>query len=102
MDNMLVKSKLLRTYIEDLKETFGALQKYKKLNLKKCTFKVTLGKFLGFMVSWHGIEASPKKIQANQEMFAPRMIKEVQHKTRRIVTLNPFFLRSVKHCFPFF
>ena len=52
MDDMLVKSKEDKTLLEDLLETFDTLRRYKmKLNLAKCIFGVSLGKFLGFMVS---------------------------------------------------
>ena len=52
MDEMLIKSKEVKTHLEDLQETFDALRRYKmKLNPAKCVFGVSLGKFLGFMVS---------------------------------------------------
>ena len=38
--------------MDDLRETFDTLCSYNmKLNLGKCAFGVTIGKFLGFMVS---------------------------------------------------
>ena len=52
MDNMLVKSQREEDHLEDLKETFDTLRSYNmKLNLGKCAFRVTAGKFLEFMVS---------------------------------------------------
>ena len=52
VDNMLVKSKEAKTHLEDLQETFDALRRYRiKLNPMKCVFGISLGKFLGFMVS---------------------------------------------------
>ena len=52
VDNMLVKSKEDEDHLDDLKETFNTLKQYSmKLNLAKCTFGVSSGKFLGFMVS---------------------------------------------------
>ena len=52
VDDMLVKSKEEFAYLDDLKETFATLRKYKmKLNPSKCAFGVASGKFLGFMVS---------------------------------------------------
>jgi len=35
-----------------------------KLNPTKCTFGVSSGKFLGFMVSQKGTEANPEKVKA--------------------------------------
>ena len=52
VDDMLVKRKMTKEHLADLKETFETLQKYKmKPNLLKCTFGVSLGKFLSFIVS---------------------------------------------------
>ena len=52
VDNMLVKSRREEDHLKDLKETFDTLRSYNmKLNPGKCTFGVTVGKFLGFMVS---------------------------------------------------
>ena len=52
VDNMLIKSNEAKTHLEDLQETFNTLRRYKlKLNLVKYLFGVSLGKFLGFLVS---------------------------------------------------
>ncbi len=52
IDDMLVKSKEEDDHLKDLEETFKTLRKYQmKLNPSKCTFGVSSGKFLGFMVS---------------------------------------------------
>mgnify|MGYP001016412614 CR=1 FL=1 len=60
VDDMLVKSKRADSHLDDLKETFDILRKYQmKLKPAKCVFRVSSGKFLGFMVSQRGIEANP-------------------------------------------
>ena len=52
VDDMLVKSKTDEDHLIDLKETFQTLRRYNmKLNPAKCVFRVSSGKFLGFMVS---------------------------------------------------
>ena len=49
---MLVKSKEEEDHLDNLKETFNTLKQYSmKLNPSKCAFGVSLGKFLGFIVS---------------------------------------------------
>ena len=49
-DDMLVKSIREDDHLNNLQETFNYLQSYNmKLNPNKCVFKVTVGKFLGFM-----------------------------------------------------
>lgn len=79
VDDMLVKSVTVDHHIQDLAETFKVLKRYKmRLNPAKCAFGISSGKFLGFMVSQHGIEANPEKIQALLNMTSPRTLKEVQ------------------------
>ena len=79
VDDMLVKILDEERHLDDLQETFDTLRRYNmKLNPSKCAFGVSLGKFLGFMVSHRGIEANPDKVQAILNMEPPRNIKEVQ------------------------
>ena len=73
-----------------------------KLNPSKCAFGVSSGKFLGFMVSYRGIEANPNKIQAMLDMKPPQNIKEVQSLTGRIAALNRFVSKATDKCLPFF
>ena len=52
IDDMLVKSQREEDHLDDLWETFDTLRSYNmKLNPSKCAFEVTVGKFLGFVVS---------------------------------------------------
>ena len=77
IDDMLVKSLDEDKHLDDLQETFDALRRYNmKLNPSKCAFRVSYGKFLGFMVSHRGIEANIDKIHAILNMELPRNIKE--------------------------
>ena len=71
-------------------------------SLRKCTFGVTTGKLLGFMVSQRGIEANPDKIQAIIEMTLPRNINEVQSLNGKVAALNRFVLKATDKCLPFF
>lgn len=69
VDDMLVKSLIAEQHLSDLSETFQTLRKYKmKLNPSKCTFGVSVEKFLGFMVSYGGIEENPEKVKAIIDM----------------------------------
>ena len=78
MDNMLVKSQREDNHLDDLRETFDTLRSYNmKLNPDKCAFRVTIGKFLGFMVSQRVIDVNPNKIRAIIEMAPPKNVKEV-------------------------
>ena len=73
-----------------------------RLNPSKCAFRVTSGKFLGFMVSHRGIEANLNKIQAILSMEPSRNIKEVQSLTERVAALNRFVFKATDKCLPFF
>ena len=73
-----------------------------KLNPNKCTFGVSLGKFLGFMVSQRGIKANLDKIQVILDMEPPKNIKEVQSLTGRVTALNRFVSKAKDKCLPFF
>ena len=65
INDILVKSNDEADHLDDLRETFDTLHKYKvKQNPTKCVFAVSSGKFLGFMVSQQGIEANLDKIKA--------------------------------------
>ena len=103
VDDMLVKSLDEEKHLDDLKETFDTLRRHQmKLNLSKCAFRVSSGKFLGFMVSQRGIEANPDKIQAILDMEPPKNIKEVQSLTGRVAALNRFVSKATDKCLPFF
>ena len=89
--------------MKDLRETFDTLRFYNmKLNPDKCVFRVTVGKFLGFMLSQRGIEANLDKIRAIIEMAPPKNVKEVQSLNGKIATLNRFVSRATEKCLPFF
>ena len=103
VDNMLVKSNDEADHLDDLREIFDTLHKYKmKLNPTKCIFAISLGKFLGFMVSQQGIKANPDKIKAIMETKSPKTVKEVQSLTGKVVTLNRFVSRVIDKCLLFF
>ena len=60
IDDMLIKSKECPNHMKHLKETFELLQGHDmNLNPLKCAFRVSSGKFLGYMVTQRGIEANP-------------------------------------------
>jgi hypothetical protein len=73
VDDVIIKTKESRTLIDDLRETFANLRRFRmKLNPAKCTFGVLAGKLLGFLVSSRGIEVNPGKIRAIERMNADR------------------------------
>ena len=103
VDDMLVKSWREDDHLEDLRETFDILRSYNmKLNPGKCAFRVTAGKFLGFIVSQRGIEANPDKIWAIIERAPPKNVKEVQSLNGKIAAFNRIVSRVTNRCLPFF
>ena len=60
VDDMVVKSKVVTEHLEDLGDIFVVLRRHKlHLNASKCSFGVGSGKFLGYMVTYRGIEVNP-------------------------------------------
>ena len=60
IDDMVVKSKLESEHVNDLGSIFDILRRHKlRLNASKCSFGVGSWKFLGYMVTHHGIEVNP-------------------------------------------
>ena len=103
IDDMLVKSTTAELHIAHLSEEFQILRNYNmKLNIAKCAFGVSAGKFLGFIVNHRGIEANPDKIKVVLDMPSPSGIKKVQRLTRRIAALSRFVSRASDKCQPFF
>ena len=78
IDDMVVKSKLEFEHVNDLRNIFEILRRHKlRLNASKCSFGVESGKFLGYMVTYHGIEVNPNQIKAINNLQPPRNSKEV-------------------------
>ena len=103
IDDMLVNSTTAELHIAHLSEAFQILREYNmKLNIAKCAFGVSVGKFLGFIVNNRGIEANSDKIKVVIDMPPPSGIKEVQRLTRRIAALSRFVSRASDKCQPFF
>ena len=57
-------------------------------------------KFLGFMISYRGIEENPKKMEAILNMKAPKTLNELQKLNGRITTLGRFISCSAKKFLP--
>jgi hypothetical protein len=79
IDDVVVKTKQSDTLLDDLKETFANLRRYRmKLNPEKCTFGVPAGYLLGYIISQRGIEANLSKIKAIEALEPPTELKDVQ------------------------
>ena len=91
IDDMVLKSKLESEHVSNLGNIFEILRKHKlHFNASKCSFGVGSGKFLGYVVTHHGIEVNPDQIKAINNLQAPRNPKEVQRLIGMTATLNRF------------
>ena len=69
IDDMVVKSKVEFEHINDLEKIFEILRRHKlHLNVAKCSFGVVSGKFLGYMVTHHGIKVNLDQIRAIHDL----------------------------------
>ena len=103
IDDMVVKSKLVFEHIMDLTSIFEILREHKlRLNASKCSFGVSSGKFLGYMVTHKRIEVNPDQIKVINNLQPPRNPKELQKLTGMMAALNRFISRSADRCKPFF
>ena len=72
IDDRVVKSKMVSEHVGDLENIFEILRKHKlRLNASKCSFGVGSGKFLGYMVTYRGIEVNPDQIKAINSLQPP-------------------------------
>ena len=73
VDDMIVKSQDKADHLAALERFFERIRQFRlRLNPNKCTFGVTFGKLLGYMVNERGIEANPDKIRAIIDMLESR------------------------------
>ena len=73
-----------------------------KLNPLKCAFGVSLGKFLGFMVTQRWIKANPIQLKAIMNSQTPVSRQGVQQLTGRLVALRRFIFRFTDQLKSFF
>ena len=65
MDDIVVKSKRREEHFYVLKKVFERYRAFKlRVNPLKCVFRVSSGKFLGFLVHSSGIDVDPAKATA--------------------------------------
>ena len=103
IDDVVITTKQGSSLIDDLRETFDNLDKFRlKLNPTKCSFGVPAGELLGYLVSARGIEANPKKIEAILTMKRPTKLKEVQQLAGRVAALSRFIARLREKALPLY
>lgn len=97
VDNRMIKTKVTMDHVSDLEEVFHILRGYEiHLNMKKCVLGVTLGKFLGYLISSCGIKANLNRIVTLVNMRSPKCFKEIQQLNGLIVALSHFISKCMK------
>jgi hypothetical protein len=103
IDDVVITTRKEESLISDSAETFDNLNRYKlKLNPTKCSFGVSAGQLLGFLVSARGIEANPEKIQAILTMGKQTKLHDVQKLAGRVAALSRFVARLGEKALPFY
>jgi hypothetical protein len=103
IDDIVVKSKKNGDLLNDLRETFNNLCKYKMmLNPKNCVFGVSSRKLLGYMVSSWGIDMNPKKVEAIKKLQPPWTRNEIQKLTSMMAALCRFISKLEECGMPFY
>jgi hypothetical protein len=72
IDGVVVKLDSMDSHLADLRLALERICRYGlKMNLLKCVFDVSAGKFLGFIIHEHGIEIHPTKIESINKVQSP-------------------------------
>ena len=99
VNNMIVKYKEREVHIVNLRKFFERIKEYKmRLNPQKCTFGVTAGKLLGFLVSDRGMEVDPSKIKAILEIPPFKSKKEIKGFLGQLQYISRFIVKLTSTC----
>jgi hypothetical protein len=103
VDDIIVKVKSHASLRDNVALVFDRLRLTRtKLNPNKCVFGVIVGKLLGFLVSYRGIEANLEKIKTIEAMWPPARIKDVQKLTGCLVVISQFISKLAERALLFF
>ncbi|KAG1129897.1 hypothetical protein G6F38_013494 [Rhizopus arrhizus] len=79
LDDIIVYSSSKEQHQQDLRNVLQRLNDYNlKISIKKCQFFQKEIKFLGFLVSGHGIRSDPSKVEVIKTWPTPSSVKQVQ------------------------
>jgi hypothetical protein len=99
----VVKTKVASTLVDDLDQTFKALNKFQwKLNPKMYIFGVSSGILLGNIVRREGIRPNQEKVKAVMKMKPPKCVKDIQKLTGCMAALSRFISWLGEKGLPFF
>jgi hypothetical protein len=94
--NVVMKSAGFDGHLADLRVALGKMRKYGlKMNPLKCTFRVSTGRFLGFIIHEGGIHVDPKKVESIKKLAEPTCWKDVQKLLGKVNYLRRFISNLV-------
>jgi hypothetical protein len=93
---VVIKSVGFQEHMTDLKLSLERMKKYGlRMNTLKCAFRVTSGRFLGFLVHEHDIQIDPKKSESIRKVGEPVCKKDVQKLLGKINYMHHFISNLV-------
>ncbi|KAG9444902.1 hypothetical protein H6P81_016242 [Aristolochia fimbriata] len=99
VNDLVVKTKQRSDHLLDLRVVFELIRQFQlKMNPLKCSFGVTSGNFLGFIVHHRGIEIDQSKIDAIQKMSEPRNISELKSFLGHLAYIRRFIANLAGRC----
>jgi hypothetical protein len=94
VDDIVIKTRKADGLVNNLRITFDCPRANRvKLNPEKCVFGVSRGMLQGYIVSQWGIEPSPEKVSALDQMGPIRDLKGVHKVLGCLAALSRFILR---------
>jgi hypothetical protein len=64
IDDLIIKLAHFEGHLADMRVALERMKRYNlKVNQLKCAFRVSAGRFLGFVVYERGMEIDPKKVE---------------------------------------
>ena len=89
-------------HLDDLRIVFDIMQAHQlKMNLTKSFFRVSRGKFFGFIITTKGIHLDPDKVKAIQRMQSLRTLKELKDLQGILVYIWRFIVNLSGCCQPY-
>ena len=90
-DDLVVKVKNPFEHLVHLRQVFERCKEHNlKMNPSKCAFRVSSGKFLGFLVHHRGIDLDPTKAEAITTLSPPTTLKELRSFVEKVSYLRRF------------
>ena len=91
VDDLVIKAKNLVEHLLRLRQVFESCREYNlRMNPSKYAFRVSLGRFLGFLVHQRGIDLDPTKAKAIAALTLPTTLKELRSFMGKVSYLRRF------------